>query len=42
MADGYLEQHQQEYEKRREDYLRHKRHLPPLKRRPQQPDDESL
>ena len=42
MADGYLEQHQRDYESRREDYLRRRRGLPPLKRTPQRPDDEAL
>jgi len=42
MADGYLEQHQRDYEVRREAYLRRKRHLPPLSKRPQRPDDEAL
>jgi hypothetical protein len=42
MADGYLEKHQLDYEARREAYLRRKRHLPPLVRRPQRPDDEAL
>ncbi|MCR5679172.1 MAG: dehydrogenase [Prevotella sp.] len=42
MADGYLEKHQQDYEARREDYLRRKRHLPRVPRRPQRPDDEAL
>ena len=43
MADGYIEKHQQDYEERREAYLRRKRHLPPLKpRQLQRPDDEAL
>jgi hypothetical protein len=42
MADGYIEQHQHEYEARRDAYLRRKRHLPPLSRRPERPDDEAL
>ncbi|MBO4811776.1 MAG: dehydrogenase [Prevotella sp.] len=42
MADGYLEKHQQDYEARREAFLRRQRHLPPLKPRPQRPDDEAL
>ena len=41
MADGYLEKHQQDYEARKEAFLRKKRHLPPVSRRPQRPDDES-
>ena len=39
MADGYLEKHQQDYEKRKEDYLRRKRHLPVIKRKIERPDD---
>lgn len=43
MADGYLEKRQADYEARREDYLRRKRHLPPLgKKTLQRPDDEAL
>ena len=42
MADGYLEQHQRDYEARREAYLRRKHHLPPSTRRPERPDDEAL
>lgn len=43
MADGFIEKHQQEFEDRRDAYLRRKRHLPPLKsRRLQRPDDEAL
>ena len=42
MADGYLEQHQIDYEARKAAYLRKKQHLPPVKRQVQRPDDESL
>ncbi len=42
MADGYLEKHQQDYEERREAFLRRQRHLPPLKHRTERPDDEAL
>ena len=42
MADGYLEKHQQEYEARKEAYLRKKRHLPSQTKRLQRPDDEAL
>ncbi len=31
MADGYIEKRQEDYESRREAWLRRKRHLPPLK-----------
>jgi hypothetical protein len=42
MADGFLEKHQQDYEARKEAYLRKKRHLPAINKRLQRPDDESL
>ena len=42
MADGFLEQHQLDYEARKEEYLRRKHHLPKLPKRPQRPDDEAL
>jgi hypothetical protein len=42
MADGYLEKHQQDYEVRKEAYLRKKKHLPIIKKRLQRPDDEAL
>lgn len=42
MADGFLEKHQQDYEARKEAYLRQKKHLPKLTRRPARPDDEAL
>lgn len=42
MADGFLEKHQQEYELRKEAFLRKKKHLPKLQKRLQRPDDEAL
>jgi len=42
MADGFLEKHQQDYEARKADYLRRKKHLPRVPRRPERPDDEAL
>jgi len=42
MADGYLEQHQRDYEARKEAYLRKKRHLPSSNRRIERPEDEAL
>lgn len=42
MADGYLEKHQQDYEARKEAYLRKKKHLPLIKKRLQRPEDEAL
>ena len=43
MADGYLEQHQRDYEARKEAWLRKKRHLPhPAARNIPRPDDEAL
>lgn len=34
MADNYLERHQLEYEKRKEEWLRKKKHLPKTRRHP--------
>jgi len=31
MADNYLERHQEEYEKRKQDWMRKKKHLPAAK-----------
>jgi hypothetical protein len=42
MADGYLEKHQADYEVRKQEYLRKKRHLPKVKRTLQKPEDEAL
>lgn len=42
MADGYLEKHQLDYEARKEAWMRKKKHLPRLSRRPEKPEDESL
>ena len=43
MADGFLEKRQQDYEARKEAFLRKKRHLPPQKtKRLERPDDEAL
>lgn len=42
MADGYLEKHQQDYERRKENYLRKKRHLPNIPRLLERPEDEAL
>jgi len=42
MADNYLEYHRQEYEKKKEAWLRKKRHLPQTNRKLERPDDEAL
>lgn len=43
MADNYLERHREDYELRKEAWLRKKKHLPKLqKRHIQRPEDESL
>lgn len=42
MADGFLEKHQQDYEARKAEYLRKKKHLPKVSRRLERPDDEAL
>lgn len=34
MADNFLERHYQEYEKRKEDWLRKKKHIPKAKGTP--------
>ncbi len=43
MADGYLEKRQQDYEARKEAWLRKKAHLPKQQKRlVSKPDNESL
>jgi hypothetical protein len=42
MADNYLERHREEYEKRKEMWLRNKKHFPKIKRKLEKPDDEAL
>lgn len=43
MADNFLEKHRDEYEIRKEIYLRKKKHLPIKNiRKPIRPDDEDL
>jgi hypothetical protein len=42
MADGYLEKRQQDYEARKAEYLRKKKHLPKISRRIERPEDEAL
>ena len=42
MADGFIEKHHEEYEKRKADWLRKKKHLPKTKKQLERPDDESL
>lgn len=42
MADGFLEKHHEEYEARKEAWLRKKKHAPKIKRRLGRPDDEAL
>lgn len=42
MADNFLEKHFEDYEIRKEAYLRKKKHLPKLIRKPHRPDDEAL
>lgn len=43
MADGFLESHHEDYERRKQAYLRKKKHLAPVKmRRVERPDDEAL
>jgi hypothetical protein len=43
MADNYLERHREEYEQRKANWLKRKRHFPHSKPSPpQKPDDEAL
>ena len=42
MADGYLESRQQDYEARKEAFLRQKKYLPKVHRQLQRPEDEAL
>lgn len=43
MADNFLEKHREEYEQRKADYLRRKKHLPRLApRNVERPEDEAL
>ncbi len=42
MADGFLEKHHEEYEKRKADWLRKKKHLPKTKKALEHPIDEAL
>ncbi|MBP3842032.1 MAG: dehydrogenase [Prevotella sp.] len=42
MADGYLEKRQQDYEARKAEYLRKKKHLPKVSRKIECPEDEAL
>jgi hypothetical protein len=44
MADNFLERHHEEYEQKKAEWLRKKKHLPKLKshRNINKPDDEAL
>lgn len=49
MADNYLENHYEEYERRKAEWLRRKRHLPKVRKVPhsttrtlERPEDEAL
>ena len=42
MADGYLEKRQQDYEARKAEYLRKKKHLPKVSKKIERPEDEAL
>lgn len=43
MADGFLENHHEDYERRKQAYMRKKKHLAPIKSRQiERPDDEAL
>lgn len=42
MADNFLEKHYEDYERRKAEWLRRKRHLPRKAVKPQKPEDEAL
>ncbi|MCR5471237.1 hypothetical protein SAMN05216354_1160 [Xylanibacter ruminicola] len=42
MADGFLEKHHEEYEARKEAWLRKKKHLPKINKKLERPVDEAL
>ena len=42
MADNFLEKHYEDYERRKAEWLRRKRHLPRKAVKPQMPEDEAL
>lgn len=42
MADNYLEKHREEYELRKQAWLRSKKKFPKVKKQLQRPDDEAL
>ncbi|MDD6541928.1 MAG: dehydrogenase [Prevotella sp.] len=42
MADNYLERHREDYEERKQAWLRHKKHMPKVKKSLHQPEDEAL
>ncbi|MBR1401312.1 MAG: dehydrogenase [Prevotella sp.] len=42
MADNFLERHREEYEQKKAEWLRKKKHIPATKRNIERPDDESL
>ena len=42
MADNFLEKHYEDYERRKAEWLRRKRHLPRKAVKQQKPEDEAL
>jgi hypothetical protein len=42
MADNYLERHRRDYEEKKAEWLRKKRHLPKKIKKIEKPEDESL
>lgn len=42
MADNFLEKHYEDYERRKAEWLRRKRHLPRKAVKPQKHEDEAL
>lgn len=42
MADNFLEKHYEDYERRKAEWMRRKRHLPKIRKTIERPDDEAL
>lgn len=42
MADNFLERQRRDYEEKKAEWMRRKKHLPKVKRQSEKPDDEAL
>lgn len=42
MADNYLENHYEDYLRKKAEWLRKKRHIPKIRKQLERPDDEAL